>query len=113
MERFKTAGTREIEAYEAICALSEKMLSVAKGGEWESIASIEKKRAQLIQQVRDLSKKSLLNNDAVTRKVDLIQRILAADSETKSCVQSRMKQLKTGFHTERTLLKTYGNKVLS
>lgn len=113
MARLDSTQTTELEVYESICALSEKMLSAAKGGDWECIASVEKKREQLIQQVRDLSRKSLLNNEAAARKVDLIQRILSADTETKSCVQARMKLLKTGFHTERKLLRTYGQKVLS
>ncbi len=113
MEQSNPIGTKELEIYESICDLSEKMLSVAKRGDWDAITSIEKKRTRLISTVQTMTTQSLSENEETTRKVDLIQRILSADAMTKVFVQERMKLLKKGFHTERKLLNTYKQKVLS
>ncbi len=113
MEQSNRMLAKELEVYESICTLSEQMLAVAQKGDWDFIASIDKEREGLIRQVRNMTKESRLGNEESRRKVDLIQRILSADSETKACVQARMKLLQKGFHTERTLLKSYKQKALS
>ncbi len=103
----------ELTLYTAICCLSEEMLSLAKTGVWDEMIAIEEKRRVLIEQAKTLSKSTQLKERESGQKVDLIQRILSADTETKIWVEQRMVLLQNGFKTERRLLKTYGSHALS
>lgn len=103
----------ELKIYESICCLSEEMLSFAKTDAWDEMIHVEEKRRALIEQVQAVSKNTRLQSKESGRKVDLIQRILSADTETKHRVTQRMTQLENGFKTERRLLKTYGIHALS
>ncbi len=103
----------ELDVYASICSHSEEMLSATKEGNWEQVIIIEEKRRSLIDQARKLSKKTNLNERARARKIDLIQKILSVDTETKTWVQARMKMLETGFKTGGEILKAYGSGVVS
>lgn len=103
----------ELTIYEGICCLSEAMLSLAKSGSWDEMIPMEEKRRVLIGQAKVVSKGGRIQHKESGQKVDLIQRILSADTETKIWVTQRMALLKNGFKTERRLLKTYGSHALS
>ncbi len=104
---------RELSIYKSICCLSEDLLLLAKTGAWHEMIAIEEKRRALIEQAKTLSKSGRLTDKESGQKVDLIQRILSADTETKIWVEQRMMLLQNGFKTERRLLKTYGSHALS
>mgnify|MGYP000387991886 CR=1 FL=1 len=103
----------ELIIYEGICCLSETMLSLAKTGAWDEMIAIEAKRRVLIEKAKTLSNNGRLQYKESGQKVDLIQRILSADTETKVWVEQGMTLLQNGFKTERRLLKTYGSHALS
>lgn len=109
----KEGKLSELSIYEGICCLSEALLSLAKTGAWDEMIGMEEKREALITQARVASKSTRLKHEESRRKVDLIQRILSADTETKRWVAQRMALLKNGFKTEKRLLKTYGSHALS
>jgi len=113
MGLLKAGQLSEIKVYESICCLSEEMLSFAKTGNWDQMIVAEERRRPLIEQLKEVSKNSPLRNEESGRKVDLIQRILSADTQTKVWVEQRMSHLQNGFKTERRLLKTYGSHALS
>ncbi|VAX29578.1 hypothetical protein MNBD_NITROSPIRAE01-952 [hydrothermal vent metagenome] len=103
----------ELTIYKTICCLSEDLLLFAKTGAWDEMITTEEKRRALIEQVKMLSENGRLTEKESGQKVDLIQRILSADTETKTWVEQRMILLQNGFKTERRLLKTYGSHALS
>ncbi|GEM_PF-6726411 len=109
MALLKEGELSELKVYESICALSEEMRSLAKTGAWDQMIALEEKRRPLIEQVKAVSKRTSLKQEESGRKVDFIQRILSADTETKIWVEQRMTLLQNGFKSERRLLETYGS----
>lgn len=109
----KKQMSEELKVYASICAYSESMLSATKEANWEEVIVNEEKRGFLIDQARNLSKKTILNEAERARKINLIQKILAVDTETKAWVEARMKMLETGFKTGGEILKAYGSGVVS
>lgn len=113
MALLKEGNLSELTIYKTICCLSEDLLLLAKTGAWHEMTAIEEKRRVFIEQAKTLSKNARLTDKESRQKVDLIQRILSADTETKTWVEQRMILLQNGFKTERRLLKTYGSHALS
>lgn len=84
---------RNIELYEEICALSERMVNAAQCGQWDELVDLEHRVAALRDTLLAADDDALTPADA-ERKRALIQRILADDAEVRRHTEPWMEQVR-------------------
>lgn len=77
-----------------IVDLSDTMLTIARGGDWERVQVIEQQRQKLLDQTFPLDESSVTQDPAAIAKQ--IQKIADLDRETISLMQESQKEL-SGF----------------
>jgi flagellar protein FliT len=109
-------GEEVISLYETVADITDQMLTAARKGDWDLLASLE---SRCTNQVKILK----LEDNPVTpvagalreRKIRIIQKILADDREIRNITESWMAQLSilmNSSSTERKLSKAYGARQL-
>jgi flagellar protein FliT len=97
--------------YEAIAALSARMLSAARNGEWGELKTLQGTYRALIDGLREVDPESQLDDTARARKLDLVRRILADDAAIRDLSTpglARLSALFTANRPARVLKKMIG-----
>jgi flagellar protein FliT len=99
-----------IAIYEAIAALTNQMLMAAKVQDWDALAELEKRSAQLVDKLKFFKDIEPLSNEATELKVATIKRILIDDREIRNLVSPKMASLTaliSSTQTGKKLSQTY------
>jgi len=83
-----------IATYEAVLAVTRQMLEAARKNEWDDLASLEQNRFSLIERLMASDMNDLSDGQLNARKAELIQSILANDTETRTLTQAWMGELR-------------------
>lgn len=100
-----------LSLYETVAELTEKMLSAARVGDWDRLASLESDCAGQIQILRDGDKPQPLTGEVRARKVKIIRKILADDREIRDLTEpwmAKLSSLISNSGNERKLNQAYG-----
>jgi flagellar protein FliT len=87
--------------YEAIAALSGRMLAAARGGEWSELKVMQGSYRELIDSLRDVDASSELDETARARKLDLVKQILADDAAIRDLTSPSLARLSALFTVNR------------
>lgn len=104
---------REILAiYETVADLTDQMLSAARTGNWEQLATLESRCSDQVEILkRNDAPQQPLSPVAREQKIRFIQKILEDDREIRNITEPWMAQLSammSSTGTERKLAKAYG-----
>lgn len=83
--------------YEAIAAVSARMLGAARGALWAEVMDLEAEYRQLVDGLKDAEVGVLLSAAERTRKYELIRRILSDDAAIRDLASPRMARLSALF----------------
>ena len=78
--------------YEAIASLSEEMVDAAEMGDWDGVSALERECAVYMERLGH-GQRSVLSQDELQRKRDLMMRILANDARVRALVCPRQDAL--------------------
>jgi flagellar protein FliT len=104
-------SSQAIANYELLSALTEQMREAAEQGEWDLLISIEHQCSTLVTTMKPVDAEVKLDEDARQRKLQLISKILADDTEIRNRTQAWMGQLQLNMQSnrqEQLLLHAYG-----
>jgi flagellar protein FliT len=87
--------------YEAIAALSGRMLAAARGGDWGELKVMQGSYRELIDRLRDVDAASELDESARARKLDLVKQILADDAAIRDLTSPSLARLSALFTVNR------------
>lgn len=105
-------GDDILAVYASVSSLSSDMLSAARAGEWDHLVELERRCASQVQVLRSSEASAAMNGELHSRKVAMIQKILADDRAIREITAPWMAKLGAMLHstgTERRLASTYGN----
>ncbi|TDV08080.1 flagellar protein FliT [Paraburkholderia caballeronis] len=98
--------------YEAIAAISGRMLSAARKSLWADLIGLEEEYRQLVDGLKEAEVGIRLSAAERARKYDLIRRILADDAAIRDLASPRMARLSALFsgssQSARVLQQLYG-----
>jgi flagellar protein FliT len=102
-----------LSTYEAVSALTGKMLAAAQVRDWENLARLESDCASHVRRLRDVEADAPLSGETRERKVAIIHQILAHDRAIRDLTEPWMAQLSALMNnagTERKLAVAYGHR---
>jgi len=105
------SAAQVIANYELLSALTVQMRNAAQQGAWDQLISIESQRTALLADMKPVDAVVKLDETAQRRKVQLIEKILADDAQTRNYTQVWMSQLQLNIDsnsTEQRLRQAYG-----
>jgi flagellar protein FliT len=82
-----------IAIYEAILIITGRMLKAAQSADWERLITLEHECRGLTKKLMISDENKVLSSDLRQRKQEIIQQILADDSEIRALTQPWMAQL--------------------
>jgi flagellar protein FliT len=96
--------------YEAIAAISSRMLRAARDALWGELARLQDEYRYLVDGLNDAEVGVLLNDCERGRKYELIRKILANDAEIRDLANPRLAKLSALFagRTTKVLKEIYG-----
>lgn len=101
-----------LEVYEAVGQITDRMLAAAQGGEWDRLTELEHQCAALLASLPAAGTSAPLALDGRARKVQIIQKILADDRAIRDLVSPWMAELAARLNsasTSRKLTTTYAS----
>lgn len=104
-------GSLVLELYEAIAAVSARMLQAACAADWDGLLAAESDCARLVERARAQPANVPLAEPEQRRKHELIRRMLAEDAEIRARLNPWMAQLEQWLHTadrRRRVERSYG-----
>lgn len=99
-----------MEVYGRLWTLTRSMLDAARNNAWDDLVEIEKKRAELLDELAKSDVSDITDLALNARKAELIRNILACDEETRILTESWMvelRQILDSIGTEKKLNDTY------
>ncbi len=87
--------------YEAIAAVSARMLSAARDALWNELMELQEEYRTLVDTLRDVDSSVLLDEHERLRKYDLIRQILADDAAIRDLVNPSVARLSAFFSARR------------
>jgi flagellar protein FliT len=87
--------------YEAIAAVSRKMLVAARRSRWSELVGLQDEYLTLVDGLKDAEAKVLLDDTERARKFDLIRQILADDAAIRDLASPSVARLSALLATER------------
>ena len=99
-----------LAAYEAMRALTARMLVAAGNAEWDELATLEQQIGRHAQRLKDNEAKVVLESAGRLRKVELIKQMLEDDRKIRDLAMPWMAQLSKLINstgTERRLANAY------
>jgi flagellar protein FliT len=87
--------------YEAIAALSSKMLHAARDGKWGELRTLQGAYRELIEGLREVDSASELDDTSRARKFDLVRQILADDAAIRDLTSPSLARLSALFTVNR------------
>lgn len=109
-EDSKKNGMQIITTYEAILAITSKMLQAAKNSDWDELVALEQDCSRLTSWLMEQHTYEQLNEEERRKKVNLIHSILERDAEIRTITEPWMTQLQnklTSYGQKRKLGQTY------
>ena len=107
-----TNNEHNLEVYEAVGQITDRMLAAARGGEWEQLTELESQCSALVARLAASGAAAPLALDGRARKVLIIQKILADDRAIRDLVSPWMAELAVRLNstsTSRKLTTTYAS----
>jgi len=104
-------GDDVISMYESVCELTGEMLAAAQSGNWDALVELETRCASHVQVLRDGEGVARLSGERRSRKVAIIQTILAHDRAIRDLTSPWMARLGAMMQStgaERRLANAYG-----
>jgi flagellar protein FliT len=74
-------------SYEAIARASQAMLNAARDSDWDTVASLERDCAVMIDEVRRSGGARSLDDMQSRRRIEIMQKLLAEDAEIRNLAQ--------------------------
>jgi flagellar protein FliT len=90
-----------IDDYESLSALTHEMRIAAEQGEWDKVLVLEQQSKHCIASLKSADELSLLDKTTQPRKVELIKKILADDTEIRQRTSAWMSQLQRIMQSNR------------
>ena len=84
----------QIELYEEICALSQRMVSAAQANDWTALVELEQRVASLRDELTVGGEKFSLSTAELLHKHGLIQQILKDDAEIRRHTEPWMERIR-------------------
>jgi flagellar protein FliT len=105
-----TSNEEYFARYEAIAAISERMLLAARRASWNDLVPLQEEYRHLVDALHDAEDGVKLDEPERLRKYDLIRRILADDAAIRDLANPRMATLSALFagRPARVLKELYG-----
>jgi hypothetical protein len=100
-----------MQRYEQALALTRGMLEAAQKSEWDRLVGLERERATLIDQLRDLDRDPSRDTHERERKRTLLREIMQSDEQIEILTQDWMRELRevlSSISAEQRLSRTYG-----
>lgn len=88
--------------YEAIAAVSARMLSAARDALWNELIELQEEYRALVDLLRDIDAGTSLSENERVRKYDLIRQILADDAAIRDLANPSMARLSVFFSAQRS-----------
>ncbi len=101
----------QIEIYEQMCALSNRMVEAARDNDWGRLIDLEHAVAGLRNTLTNEAENTASEPDVAERKRDLIQRMLKDDAEVRLHTEPWMEHVRcflTGSTQKRQVDRAYG-----
>lgn len=90
-----------IAHYEAIAAISARMLSAARKALWNEMTDLQAEYRSLVDRLRDIEETVSLDENERIRKYNLIRQILADDAAIRDLANPSVARLSAFFSTRR------------
>jgi flagellar protein FliT len=90
--------------YEAIAAVSGRMLRAARGTDWGRLSGLQAEYQQLVDGLKEAGVGVVLDDAELGRKLDLIRRILADDAAIRDLASPEVARLSTLFEARRSTM---------
>jgi flagellar protein FliT len=105
-----TSNTEYFARYEAIAAISARMLMTARRALWSDLVSLQEEYRHLVDALKEAETGVKLDERERARKYDLIRQILADDAAIRDLANPRMATLSAlfGGRPARVLKELYG-----
>ncbi|MGF6769804.1 flagellar protein FliT [Paraburkholderia sp. GAS199] len=105
-----TSNAEYFARYEAIAAISRRMLMVARRDLWNDLVHLQEEYRHLVEALRDAESGVKLDDSERLRKYELIRQILADDAAIRDLANPRMANLSALFtgRPTRVLKELYG-----
>lgn len=103
---------QNLELYEAVGQMTDRMLAAARAGEWDQLTDLESECSALVARLAAVNDAAPLPVDSRARKVKIIQKILADDRAIRDLVSPWMAELAARMNsssTSRKLTTTYAS----
>ncbi|RQS68998.1 flagellar protein FliT [Burkholderia sp. Bp8963] len=88
--------------YEAIAAVSGRMLRAARGADWAELSALQQEYQQLVDGLKDAGPGLALDESELRHKLDLIRGILADDAAIRDLACPEVARLSALFETRRS-----------
>ncbi|MGU7769776.1 flagellar protein FliT [Burkholderia sp. MR1-5-21] len=88
--------------YEAIAAVSGRMLRAARSADWAALSALQQEYQQLVDGLKDAGPGVVLDESELGHKLDLIRRILADDAAIRDLACPEIARLSALFETRRS-----------
>lgn len=103
---------QNLELYEAVAQMTDRMLAAAHAGEWDQLTVLESECSALVARIAAVNDAVSLPVDSRVRKVKIIRRILADDRAIRDLISPWMAELAARINsssTSRKLTTTYAS----
>lgn len=100
-----------LHCYEQIAALSERMLELARGGQWGELPALESQYSGTVDRLKIIDPLELLNQAQLAQKYRLLSRINANHAEISSLVMPQLAHLRgvlKSLEQQQSLNSAYG-----
>jgi len=100
-----------IATYEAVLAVTGKMLEAARNADWDLLVEHEKQCRALVDKLMTARNEAALDADSRKRKAEIIRKVLSDDAAIRDLTQpwlARLQHLMTSAGRERQLHAAYG-----
>jgi hypothetical protein len=106
-----TGELQIMQRYEKALELTRSMLEAAQKSEWERLVAVERERATLIEQLRNLDREPGRDTRERERKRALLREIMQLDEQIEILTRDWMRELREvlgSINAEQRLSRTYG-----
>ncbi|AIO76470.1 MULTISPECIES: flagellar protein FliT [Burkholderia] len=88
--------------YEALAAVSGRMLRAARGADWHALSGLQDEYLRLVDALKEAERDIALDESELGRKLALIRRILADDAAIRDLASPEVARLSALFETRRS-----------
>lgn len=86
-------GAQVISMYQAILAITSKMLTAAQNNQWDELVSLEQECKQLTKALTKEESGTILDKELLQKKISIIHQILDDDAQIRTITEPWMNRL--------------------